>query len=165
PASLACSIFAGHSRTNFRTQPLGFALVAGKRAGAAVVAVLALAGCGGTQRPATMRFESRPDLTPPVVTVVKDDDGASDGYIFIAPKRDAPQRGPEIVDENGQPVWFEPVAGPAQAADFRVQTYRGKPVLTWWEGPVATPILGTGFGHYVIVDRSYKVIAHVDAGL
>src|SRR5204862_7807468 len=65
----------------------------------------------------------------------------------------------------GQPVWFDPVAGSDQAADFRAQTYQGKPVLTWWEGPVASPILGTGFGHYVIADTSYREIARVEAGL
>ena len=136
-----------------------------KRAGAALVAVLALTGCGSKPEPATMTFESRPDLTPPVFTVVKHTDGASSGYVFVAPKHDAPQKGPEIVDENGQPVWFDPVAGPDQAADFRVQTYKGKPVLTWWEGPIKSPILGTGYGHYVIADASYKRIVRVEAGL
>ena len=129
-----------------------------------MVAVAALAGCGGKARPPTMGFHSRPDLTPPVMTVVRATGAAADGYIFIAPKRDAPQRGPEIVDGNGQPVWFDPVAAPDQAADFRTQTYQGKPVLTWWEGPVASPILGTGFGHYVIADTSYKEIARIEAG-
>jgi hypothetical protein len=136
-----------------------------KRAGAALVAVVAMTGCGSKPQPATMTFKSRPDLKPPVVTVVKNADGASDGYIFIAPKHDAPQKGPEIVDGNGEPVWFDPVAGPDQAADFRVQTYQGKPVLTWWEGPVASPILGTAYGHYVIANTSYKRIARIEAGL
>jgi Arylsulfotransferase (ASST) len=136
-----------------------------KRACAALVAVMAMTGCGSKPQPATMSFESRPDLKPPVVTVVANEDGASEGDIFIAPKHDAPQKGPEILDANGQPVWFEPVAGPDQAADFRVQTYEGKPVLTWWEGPVASPILGTGYGHYVIADTSYKPIVRLEAGL
>jgi len=139
--------------------------VALKRVGAAIVAVAALAGCGSKPQPATMTFKSRPDLTPPVFNVVKHTDGATSGYIFVAPKHDAPQKGPEIVDGNGQPVWFDPVAGPDQAADFRVQVYQGKPVLTWWEGPVKSPILGTGFGHYVIADSSYNQIARVEAGL
>jgi hypothetical protein len=110
-----------------------------------------------------MHFRSRPDLTPPVFRVLKHDATAARGYVFVAPKRDAPQRGPEIVDGAGQPVWFDPV--PDQATDFRVQTYRGKPVLTWWEGPTTAPILGTGLGHYLIMDQSYRVIARVEAGL
>jgi hypothetical protein len=139
--------------------------VAVKRAGAALVATAVLAGCGSKPQPATMKFESRPDLKPPVVTIVKQTEGASSGYIFIAPKHDAPQKGPEIVDGDGQPVWFDPVAAADQVADFRVQTYEGKPVLTWWEGPIASPILGTAYGHYVIADTSYKRIARIEAGL
>src|SRR5439155_5061075 len=94
-----------------RASGLGFAFVAGKRAGAAVVAVAALAGCGGKARPPTMRFHSRPDLIPPVMTIVKATGAAAEGYIFIAPKREAPQKGPESLDRNGQAVWFHPVAG------------------------------------------------------
>jgi hypothetical protein len=58
-------------------------------------------------------------------------------------------------------VWFHPGS---EVTDFRVQTYRGKPVLTWWEGPSTAPILGTGFGSYVIMDTRYREIAHVQAG-
>ena len=135
-----------------------------KRALAAGAALLLLAGCGGQTRLPTLRFESRPDLQPPPVTVLKDSDGAAPGYIFISPKRDAPQKGPEILDASGQPVWFHPVPPAEQATDFRVQRYGGKPVLTWWEGPVASPIIGTGFGHYVVMNSSYKVIARVEGG-
>ena len=131
----------------------------------AAAAVLALAGCGGKAQLPTLHYASRPDLNPPPVTVLKHSDAAAPGYIFIAPKHDAPAKGPEILDSGGQAVWFDPVAAPDQVTDFRVQTYRGKPVLTWWEGPVASPILGTGFGHYVIMDSSYKVVARVEAGL
>lgn len=60
------------------------------------------------------------------------------GLIFIAPKGAgiaggaAPgPLGPEIVDDQGRPVWFLPVTNGQAAADFRVQRYRGKPVLTW----------------------------------
>jgi hypothetical protein len=88
--------------------------------------------------------------------------GVAPGYVFIAPKKGAIQKGPEIVDNRGQPVWFDPV--PAQATDFRVQRYRGEPVLTWWEGPVAAPVRGSGVGHGVIMDASYRRIARIDSG-
>jgi len=130
-------------------------------AGGAALAVLA--GCGSGKRPPdTEHFQSHPDLAPPVVTVTKSTSAAAPGFIFIAPKQDAFEKGPEIVDDTGQPVWFGPVAG--QATDFRVQSYRGHPVLTWWQGPPKAPVLGSGAGHGVIVDTSYKTIAHVDAG-
>jgi len=138
--------------------------VAGVRALAAAAVVLTVAGCGGKAKLPTLHFKSRPDLAPPPVKVLKASDAAAPGFIFIAPKHDAPAKGPEILDSSGQPVWFDPVAGPEQATDFREQTYESKPVLTWWEGPVASPILGTGYGHYVIMDSSYKVVARVDAG-
>jgi hypothetical protein len=120
-------------------------------------------GCGSssTPAPATMSFHSRPDLQPPVVHVLQESAQAGKGLIFIAPKMGAPQYGAEIVDGAGQPVWFHPGV---EVTDFRVQTYRGKPVLTWWQGPSSAPILGTGFGSYVIMDSSYREIAHVQAG-
>jgi hypothetical protein len=129
-----------------------------------VLAVAVLAGCGGHKSapPAVEHFHSRPDLTPPVVSVAVAKPAAAPGYLFIAPKQTAPQKGPEIFDETGQPVWFDPV--PEQATDFRVQTYRGKPVLTFWEGPPTAPVLGTGVGHYVILDTSYRQVATVQAG-
>jgi Arylsulfotransferase (ASST) len=42
-----------------------------------------------------------------------------------------------------------------------VQNYRGRPVLTWWEGIV---VHGHGIGEYVILDSSYREIARVRAG-
>jgi Arylsulfotransferase (ASST) len=122
------------------------------------------AGCGSTatKPPATLAFKSRPDLTPPVVRVHVARSTASAGFIFIAPKAGAAQKGPEIVDGAGQPVWFDPV--PGQATEFRVQTYRGRRVLTWWQGPPDAPVPGSGRGHDMIMDRSYRLIATVDAG-
>ncbi len=120
-----------------------------------------VAGCGGSSDapPATLSFHSRPDLHPPVVDVATSTAPAA-GYVFIAPKKSALQQGPEIVDDQGQPVWFGPVS--QQALDFRVQRYQGRPVLTYWEGPTTSPVLGTGLGHGVILDRSYRRIARID---
>jgi hypothetical protein len=132
--------------------------------GAALALVVLTAGCGAHAPPSrTLSFHSRPDLTPPVVIVHASSAAAAPGYLFIAPKRGAIQKGPEIVDDRGRPVWFQPV--PAQATDFRVQTYRGRPVLTWWQGPIGAPVPGTGVGHWVIMDEHYHQIATVDGGV
>ena len=45
--------------------------------------------------------------------------------------------------------------------DLKVQSYRGQPVLTWWEGQV---IKGYGEGKAVIADTSYRTVATIDAG-
>ena len=35
---------------------------------------------------------------------------------------------------QGRPVWFHAVPAAIRPTDFRVQRYRGQPVLTWWQG-------------------------------
>jgi hypothetical protein len=67
-----------------------------------------------------------------------------------------------ILDNRGELVWFYSVRDkPPEdryATDFKVQTYRGKPVLTWWEG-VNVP--GHGSGGYVVMNGSYREIGRV----
>jgi hypothetical protein len=105
-------------------------------------------------------FVSRPDLRPPAIEVETASEWAQPGSIFVAPKRGATQQGPMILDEAGRLVWFRPLRGDVQAFDFRAQTYRGKPVLTWWEGRMAR-YRGSGVGR--IVDSSYRAVATVRA--
>jgi hypothetical protein len=80
--------------------------------------------------------------------------------VFLAPKKDVDQAGPLILDDSGQVVWFDPLPTHG-VTDFRVQTYRGRPVLTWWQGQSDK---GIGNGHYVIMDDRYRKIATVQAG-
>jgi Arylsulfotransferase (ASST) len=105
-------------------------------------------------------FSSRPDLRPPAITVQTSSPDARPGSVFVAPKRGATQRGPMIVDEAGELVWFSPLPGDEQAFDFRAQSYRGRPVLTWWQGRVAL-YRGAGVGR--IVDTAYRPVATVRA--
>jgi hypothetical protein len=87
--------------------------------------------------------------------------GTAPGHIFVSPKKgpeeEAPtQDAPLIVDSGGEPVWFHPLQdAESDAFTFKVQTYKGERVLTWWEG-VHT---GYGQGEYVIFDHSYRQIA------
>ena len=133
------------------------------------VATLSLlaAGCGAKpERPSAQNaqlqhFQSRPDLKPPKIVVARAAGRTAPGYIFLAPKKDGAPSGPLIVNNWGEVVWFYPVQ-PQQAADFRVQRYRGKPVLTWWQG--TQPTIGIGSGKFVVMDDSYRRIADVRAG-
>ncbi len=102
-------------------------------------------------------YHSRHDLSPVSITVTKH--GATgDGDIFIAPQWGPTQDGPMILDPNGNLVWFDPRSGDTSASDFRMQTYQGKPVLTWWQGTMAA---GVGIGQDVIFDNTYKELATV----
>jgi hypothetical protein len=107
------------------------------------------------------RFRSRPDLEVPAVEVLKRTGEAGTGSILIAPKRGHGLNGPVILDGRGRLVWARAVPEGRQATDFRVQRYRGRPVLTWWEGGTN---VGVGFGEGVILDRSYREVMRVRMG-
>jgi hypothetical protein len=138
-----------------------------------VVATLAITfavlGRGGTETgtapaslPPDQRFVSRPGLRPPELEVATLREGTAPGKVLLAPKRRPGQRGAAILDERGQLVWWRPAPGDLVINDLRVQRYRGKPVLTWWEGK--TNDRGYGKGTWVIADASYREIARVRAG-
>jgi hypothetical protein len=112
--------------------------------------------------PANVRLLSRPDLSPPTLAVSTRREGTAPGLVFLAPKRKSGQSGAAILDANGDYVWFRPTPTGSVVDDFRVQRYRGKPVLTWWEGK--TNDRGYGQGSWVIADRSYREIARIRAG-
>jgi Arylsulfotransferase (ASST) len=123
---------------------------------------------GGTPHPAPhpayyQSFRSRPDLQPPTVTVATHLPGSSPGDIFLAPYSGPGQYGPMILDETGTVVWFKPLSPQGtRAADFRVQQYEGKPVLTWWQDPLIAA--GRRNAGEVIMNSSYQQIAIVRAG-
>jgi hypothetical protein len=123
---------------------------------------------GGSPRPAPQqaayqRFRSRPDLQPPTVTVTAHAAGATPGEVFIAPYSGPGQYGPMILGEDGSLVWFDPLSPTGtRAADFRVQRYEGKPVLTWWQDPLSAG--GSSKAGEVIMDSSYRRLAVIRAG-
>ncbi|MPV35446.1 arylsulfotransferase family protein [Georgenia subflava] len=116
---------------------------------------------------------SEPALEPPLVEVTGPEAGttappsgdvdaaatdASPGLTAVGVKNGFGQKGPMLVDDAGEPVWFLPLTG-VDARDVQVQTYRGEPVLTWWEGLQAT---GYGYGEAVVMDQTYTEIARFD---
>jgi hypothetical protein len=113
--------------------------------------------------PKTRNFpalRSRKDLAPPKISSLVNLPGQHDGFVFLAPKRGDGQGGPMIVNNSGTPVWFKALPTALRATDFRVQSYQGKPVLTWWEGRARA---GSGRGEGVIADASYRTIKRVKA--
>ncbi len=105
------------------------------------------------------RFYSAPGLQPAVAYSLTDDAPPRDGhFLFMGPAAvSGAQGGPMITDNSGEPVWFRHTPWPT---NFQVHSYRGEPVLVWWEGKVLT---GYGFGEAVILDGSYREIARVRA--
>jgi hypothetical protein len=148
--------------------------------GGAWLALVGLPGCelvgrtssGGTRTAASPRvpnsalaFRSRPDLSPPGVGVDTPAHNTASGYVFIAPKTGPSytgpvQNGPMIVDDSGEVTWFRPMQGDMRAMDFKVQRYRGEPVITYYQGVGTT----YGRGEYVILDSSYREVRRVRAG-
>lgn len=107
-----------------------------------------------------LHFRSRPDLSPPRVTVGVRQGPTAPGYVFLTPANGAAPDGPLIVDDAGEPIWVGPRLAP-NVTTFGLFEYRGAPVLALWEG---TGVTGYGYGDYVLLDTSYQEVARVRAG-
>jgi hypothetical protein len=131
------------------------ALRAGAAAAGAAIIALAGSACTTVTPGAPVRVKA------PAVIVLKQGADNGNGDIFITPAGGSVS-GPEIISNTGKVIWFHPLPAHELAADFRAQTYQGKPVLTWWQGP---PNLGavSGGTDYLYNDR-YRQIAEVKGG-
>jgi hypothetical protein len=110
-----------------------------------------------------LHFRSAPAITPAALTVTKTSPQARrDGDIFIAAYPGPGPMGPAIFGPTGALVWFHPLPRNTFATDLRVQSYRSKPVLTWWQGTISHH--GFGFGEGEIYSDAYRQIATVRAG-
>ncbi|NUR76654.1 MAG: hypothetical protein HOQ28_10275, partial [Thermoleophilia bacterium] len=128
-----------------------------------LLAVLALTACGAEAqkpRPAvrTGGLHTLTGISPPHLTVTHAAHGVAPGFLFVAEKggKDKPS-GVVIADNRGRIVWYHEVPRGLEATDFRAQTYRGRPVLTWWQGTISK--VGVGRGEYVVYDDSYHELA------
>jgi hypothetical protein len=126
-------------------------------AAVAVAAVIVLTGtaCSTVTSGVSARAKG------PAVIVLKPGASNGNGDIFITPGGGSVS-GPEIISNTGKVIWFHRLPAHELASDFRTQTYQGKPVLTWWQGP---PDLGavSGGTDYIYNDR-YHQIAEVKGG-
>jgi hypothetical protein len=141
-----------HWRTGVRSR-------LGQHVTALAVALAATLGAGAaTAGPA---LADTPTAPPPVTVLTHGNVGRGD--FFVSPFGDATTyaNGPEILDQNGNVVWFQPVPAGQEASDFRTQTYNGQPVLTWWQG---TGLGGLAQGTDYIYNDQYQPIATVNAG-
>ncbi|WP_327067746.1 arylsulfotransferase family protein [Kitasatospora sp. NBC_01302] len=125
---------------------------------ATFLAALPVAGAAAAPTAAA----GNPPLPP--VTVLTDQAGTGGGDLFVSPTSATSSyaSGVEILSQDGRrTVWSHAVPAGLQAADFRKQTYHGKPVLTWWQG---TGLGGLATGVDVVYDDHYQKIGEVKAG-
>lgn len=128
--------------------------------------------------PQVWDFVSSPVLHPMKVSINANKGGTVSGLIFTAPytlyeAAMIGQTGALIMDQAGNPVWFRPLQSIyLQNADFRVQSYRGRPVLTMWQGTISgtqtsEPNLPAGDpepgAYYLILNQNYEIIKKLTA--
>jgi hypothetical protein len=124
-------------------------------AGVAATAVAAFA-VGATSASA-----DTPTPFPPVTVLTHGQVGHGDFFVSPFGDQTTYANGPEILDQDGNVVWSHAVPAGQEASDFRSQTYKGRPVLTWWQG---TGFGGLAKGVDYIYNDQYQPIATVQAG-
>ncbi len=112
---------------------------------------------------AVQHYSTAPTLTPSTVHVsTPAAPGAAPGDLFLAPYQGDGSPGPMIVDQAGKLVWFHPLPAQEEATNFAVQSYEGRPVLSWWQGKILE--VGFGEGEDEVYDTSYRHVATIRAG-
>lgn len=126
--------------------------------------------------PAVWSFITEPTLHPMKITV-NTNTTTSPGSIFVGPYTGSSdalygQTGALIMDNLGNPIWFRGLSSPNLVCnDFRTQTLNSQPVLTFWQGTLATAPVYTDTPSgssepgscFYILDNTYKVVGNVTA--
>src|SRR6185437_16230334 len=107
-------------------------------------------------------FYTLPNTHPPVLTVTTPDRDPAAGYVFTTNGPGPGQYGPLIYTPQGRLVWFQRLPEGEAAENLSVQSYEGRPVLTWWRGHVLS--LGFGQGEDVVMNSHYQTIARIPGG-
>lgn len=99
-------------------------------------------------------FKSSP-WTPPNITIFHNKGELSDGYLLLNPRsrngHSMKQTAPFVIASNNELVYaFNETQG---TNNLRVQQFKGKPHLAFWEG-LAT--LGHGYGNFHLLDGRYQ---------
>jgi hypothetical protein len=123
--------------------------------------VVAALGTGGAVAGSALADTPSALPVPPVTVLTHGNVGKGDFFVSPFGDQTTYANGPEILDQNGNVVWSKSVPVGQEASDFRTQTYKGQPVLTWWQG---TGLGGLAQGTDYIYNDKYQQIATVNAG-
>lgn len=103
-------------------------------------------------------------FNPPALDIVTNGKPLAPGLLLITPSDATPVKAtkdtaPMIMTETGQLVWHGPMVN---ANNFRVASYEGHPILSFWSGsspPGAN--VGHGYGKVTFLDRNYNEVLNV----
>ena len=108
-------------------------------------------------------YRSSP-FNPPQLEITTNGQPLASGFIFISPSDQTPVKAtkdtaPMIMTETGQLVWHGPMV---DATNFRVASYEGKSILTFWSGSKSPGAnVGHGYGKVTFLDSTYNEILTV----
>ena len=103
-------------------------------------------------------------FNPPQLQVTRNGKQLAPGFLFFGPSSIPPviatqDEAPLIMTDAGQLVWNGPYL---DARNFRVASYEGKAILTFWSGfDPAGESVGHGYGNITFLDSSYTKILTV----
>jgi hypothetical protein len=112
----------------------------------------------------TMDLVTRPDLHPPAWDVHVARPEATDEEILAGPKLLFTRKGADgaqVLSPSGHVLYWRPMPAGQTVTDVRVQPYRGRPALTFWQGFTS---IGQGRGEGLVLDPAYQVLERVRAG-
>jgi arylsulfotransferase ASST len=118
-----------------------------RRAALRGAGVLGVGALGlATTRQAAFAATSTPSPSPtpslagaPQMTVTTNSPRAYQGQIYFTGGSTPGNGAAEIAAPDGTPLWFIS-SNPGQFGDFQLQTFRDRPVLTWWQAtPTTSP--------------------------
>lgn len=108
-------------------------------------------------------YKSSP-FNPPELTIITNGQPLAPGLVFVTPSDgslvgDSQDTAPLIMTDTGQLVWSGPTIN---ANNFRVASYEGNSILTYWSGSsVSGTYGGHGYGNVTFLDATYNEILTV----
>jgi hypothetical protein len=128
----------------------------------ALLLAVALAGSGASASTPD-ELHTLPGMHVPKLRIEHAAQSTAAGLLFLGAKGGKSKPSDAVIADNkGRVVWVYEAPKGLEITDFRAQTYRGRPVLTWWQGTISKA--GVGIGSYLVYDAAYRKIASVKAG-
>lgn len=106
----------------------------------------------------TATYRTYPEVSNVMTaTVTTPASGTAPGQLFVAGLGSFSSSSPSLLmlDDQGEPIYLKATQPGYVATDFKKQVVNGLPYLTYHQG---LSFLGWSFGHYYVMDQSYRVV-------